>query len=283
MTISNQQCDRIAAIPKICFLNAAEFTMTYTTPSNARCVKTWLIELVTKGSFSLNVENSGWQSRSKGAGIIYAPQTLGCEDADRNLKVNRPTTSLYIEFTLENDDFLYEILKANGKFAWIDDSADVLQSLMADLIRSTNSGIPYSELYTVGTFYQILSLLINSDKRGDIIVTGQPLSLMPDMVLKANLYMQKNMASPIRICDIASYVGMSESGFSHAYVRITGKSPLTVLRAFRVQAARNMLVKGNFTLQMIAELTGFSDAFHLSRYFKQVMKMSPREYLKSSR
>jgi len=106
---------------------------------------------------------------------------------------------------------------------------------------------------------------------------------IPDMIMKAHSFMRSHLASGIQLADIAEHVGMSESGFSHAHQRLTGRTPLATLRSLRIEAARISIMRGNFTLDAIAKKTGFSDAFHLSRSFKKAFGLSPMKYLRSLR
>lgn len=270
----------VDSVPRITFLGAAEFTMIYPYTSKEICRRHWLIELVVRGSFMVNVKQSGWKIRSKGMGILYSPGTK-CRERSENNSRRIPTTSLYVNFAMDNDDLLYKAVESSNGFAWIDDSSGVLQELLSNVVKGVSGGVNNAMLYAIGTTCQIVALLAGAEKKGDTLFISQAFSLLPDLILKTNLYMQKNMASPIRLCDIAQHVGMSESGLSHAYSKITGRSPLTALRSFRIEVARSMLLRGNLTLQTIAEYTGFSDAFHLSKTFKAITGMSPRRYTKS--
>jgi transcriptional regulator GlxA family with amidase domain len=82
----------------------------------------------------------------------------------------------------------------------------------------------------------------------------------------------------LQLADIAAAVGMSVSGFAHNYKRQTGLSPMAMLRRMRVEAVKSHLMRERLTLEQIANETGFADAFHLSRTFKEVTGVSPRQF-----
>ena len=71
---------------------------------------------------------------------------------------------------------------------------------------------------------------------------------------------------------------MSESGFAHAYRRLAGQSPGQALRRMRIEAVKMYLLHNRLTLEKIAQLTGFADAFHLSHTFRKVVGVSPKQF-----
>ena len=56
-------------------------------------------------------------------------------------------------------------------------------------------------------------------------------------------------------------------------------APVAAYRALRIDRAKALLLRG-IPLHTIAEELGFSDAFHLSKAFKQVTGLAPRHFLR---
>jgi len=80
---------------------------------------------------------------------------------------------------------------------------------------------------------------------------------------------------------------LSESGYSEDYIRscfkeVTGKTPNEFLTEIRIQRARFLIdvYKDEFSLMQLAEKCGYNDYAYFSKKFKNVTKMSPREYKK---
>jgi transcriptional regulator GlxA family with amidase domain len=55
-------------------------------------------------------------------------------------------------------------------------------------------------------------------------------------------------------------------------------SPLEYVRLLRLDQAANLLRRSARSLKEIAEATGFYDANHLSKHFKQVYGLSPKDF-----
>jgi AraC-like DNA-binding protein len=75
---------------------------------------------------------------------------------------------------------------------------------------------------------------------------------------------------------IAHRAGFSGDGFRRAFKRVTGETPAAYRRRCRLEAVGRLLTRQDLTLANIAQATGFVDAFHLSRAWKQATGNSPR-------
>ena len=61
---------------------------------------------------------------------------------------------------------------------------------------------------------------------------------------------------------------------------MTGSSPIKYLTAVRIQKSKELLRFTDDTLAKIAKIVGFSSEQYLSRVFKALEGISPREYRK---
>ncbi len=77
---------------------------------------------------------------------------------------------------------------------------------------------------------------------------------------------------------ISRQLGMSYDGFRRRFAREMGLSPGKYHGQYRISQACQLLVTEPMTLKEIAIRLGFSDEFHLSKRFKQIVGMSPREF-----
>ncbi|MFH2002682.1 MAG: helix-turn-helix transcriptional regulator [Planctomycetota bacterium] len=76
---------------------------------------------------------------------------------------------------------------------------------------------------------------------------------------------------------MARHVQMSERNFRRMFLKILGEPPQRFLRDLRLSAAENLLRFQKITVGEAAEKLGFSDAFHLSRLFRQRFGYSPSQ------
>lgn len=100
------------------------------------------------------------------------------------------------------------------------------------------------------------------------------------LVQRVNAHLPQCIARPLKLADLARHLNVSVSLLSHRYREQTGETPRRHLLRLRLDQAKAMLVTG-YTLKEIADATGFANAFNLSRTFKRLEGVSPREYLRN--
>ncbi len=84
----------------------------------------------------------------------------------------------------------------------------------------------------------------------------------------------------LRITDVCSAVGLSESGLHRRFIAYFKQSPKEYLQNLRLRHAMELLFKGEFSVKEIAYLSGFSDEKYFSRFIKQKLGKSPSYFLK---
>ncbi len=94
-------------------------------------------------------------------------------------------------------------------------------------------------------------------------------------------FIENNSTRTIRIEELIELTYMSHSTLNRAFKKAAGCSPVEYQLQLKVKKACSLLITTNQSITMIAERVGFSDSNYLSRQFKKVMHMSPREYRKT--
>lgn len=79
---------------------------------------------------------------------------------------------------------------------------------------------------------------------------------------------------------LAEQLGLSGPQLTRRFQAAYGISPVRYATALRLTKARRLLVETEDTLEAVAELCGYQNAFYFSRVFTQHMKMSPSVYRK---
>ena len=86
--------------------------------------------------------------------------------------------------------------------------------------------------------------------------------------------------------NISEYI--KKSGYAEDYIRaqfkaFTGKTPVEFITEVRINHACYLIevYKESLTLAEIAEKCGYTDYVYFSRRFKQLMGMSPKNYIKT--
>jgi AraC-like DNA-binding protein len=101
-------------------------------------------------------------------------------------------------------------------------------------------------------------------------------SALSDPQLRRSIeYIEARCAEPIRLQELASVSGLSETYFSHAFKAATGMPPHRWQLQARVRRAKAMLSRSAAPLTEVAVATGFSDQPHFTRVFKALTGTTP--------
>lgn len=110
----------------------------------------------------------------------------------------------------------------------------------------------------------------------------KPKALM--RISSAISYMEKNYAQPISVAYLARHVYAAERTFRHLFKEITGLSPKDYLIRLRIEKATEMMAKDS-SIRVIdaSSNSGFDNSGYFTRKFKEIMKITPMQYLKKQR
>lgn len=93
-------------------------------------------------------------------------------------------------------------------------------------------------------------------------------------------HLQCTLDKPHRISDMARHANMSERSFIRHFKAATGSPPAEWLTRQRLQFARDLLETSKFSVEAIAERSGFGTAITLRHHFRHRLKTSPIAYRK---
>lgn len=254
-------------------LGAEYFKMKKPQPSHFISRRVWVLELIMKGQLQVEVENGEWMTLQENSGIMYASGTRYREKVPSSGTICH-SVGLFFEIGLLPEPAPWD--RFNEHFFRIIDEEKLLLPLAESSLHRLGLNIP-DDVQATADFLGIIAHLLRAEMRGKLLIVA---SERPggDIVARTHQYMRKRLGESLQLADIAAAVGMSVSGFAHNYKRQTGLSPMAKLRRMRVEAVKSHLMRERLTLEQIANETGFADAFHLSRTFKEVTGVSPRQF-----
>ena len=114
----------------------------------------------------------------------------------------------------------------------------------------------------------------------EVVITDRDEELI-NKVLK---WLEDNVAdAEITVDQLAAYVGMGRTSMYNKIKGLTGKSPVELIQAFRLEKATFYLKSGQFSVSETSYKVGFSDPGYFSRSFKKHFGMSPADYIKENK
>lgn len=102
------------------------------------------------------------------------------------------------------------------------------------------------------------------------------------LTIKSTLdYVTKNYMDKITIKSISKNFGFSEQHFTRLFKQFTGKTFIEHLTYYRLEQAKNLLLKTDLPISRIPELTGFCNPCYFSRVYKNYYGITPTENRRS--
>lgn len=93
-------------------------------------------------------------------------------------------------------------------------------------------------------------------------------------------YMRDNYASEISLDDMASVADLSTKYFCSFFKAMTGTTPVKYLLAYRIERSARRLISSDDSITQIAYECGFNDLSYFIKTFKQLKKITPKNYRK---
>ena len=127
-------------------------------------------------------------------------------------------------------------------------------------------------------------LMIDEPMEGDRPQPGLPLELnaRDPLVRRALLAMQQNLQAPLPIARIARDLGVGRRKLERHFNADLGIPPADASIRIRLAQARMLLSRTDRTVTRIAEETGFCDASHLIRVFRETEGATPDQWRQQS-
>jgi AraC family transcriptional regulator len=135
---------------------------------------------------------------------------------------------------------------------------------------------PLHDLYSDGLIMALLIAVLKLPKMEARVRTP----LAPWQLRRAKDYIEEHCLRAVRLEELASITGLSQSHFSHSFKASTGMSPHLWQINARLQHAKQMLAQTDNSLTLVATETGFSDHSHFSRVFRHHVGVSPSQWRK---
>jgi AraC-like DNA-binding protein len=84
-----------------------------------------------------------------------------------------------------------------------------------------------------------------------------------------------DLASPLRVADLARAVNMSPSRFAHVFKEAIGVSPHRFRKQLRLERAKYLLDERNWSVTSVAAEVGYSNVSHFISEFKRIFGHTP--------
>jgi len=111
----------------------------------------------------------------------------------------------------------------------------------------------------------------------------EPQTYASDRIGKVCALIEKNLASPVRVPELARTIGLSESAFSRLFKKCTNGTVPQYLNRYRIAHACRLLAETDLTVAEIVRTCGYLSPAHFQRQFQKIHGRSPTEYRRNVR
>ena len=224
-----------------------------------------------KGKFLVNGEEYNLQ---KGQGFLIEPEVQTFYQADEEV----PWTYLWIGFGGKKaEDYLRDLGLNKKQLIFQCGCGEELKKIVYSMLKhrkytAANEYFLEGLLYTFfGTLKENMEIAGNAgEKDGNLYVR------------KAVEFIQNNYADPVRVKDIADYVGVNRSYLYTLFQDNLQLSPKEYLTNFRLTRAAELLQLTDLSVETVAMSCGYQDALGFSKIFKAKMGITPSAYRKEN-
>ena len=154
-----------------------------------------------------------------------------------------------------------------------------VEEMFSELAEECQCRKPESNLVRKALFFRLLFFVLRSSSVSPVIADSKhelQLSLLFDFIAD-------NYARKLSIQDLAKAVGVSPNYLNELLQKTIGQSITEYLHRYRVEQAKIALENPESTISWIACCSGFYDASHFIRVFREFTGMTPGEYRKSKK
>lgn len=231
----------------------------------------YLIHYILEGEGIYKVNGKTYHLK-KNQGFLITPELENYYQADEE----NPWTYIWIAFNgvkaahylnyanLSKDNLIFECANASSLY----DCVNRMFELNADT--------PSNELEIQSLLYLFLSKLASNSATIDL---KQRNKVAAEGYLEQSIdFINKYYMKPIKINDIAEYIGVNRSYLTSIFKQKLSISPQEFLMNFRMEKACDQLKNSNQPINEIAKSVGYPDPFAFSKVFRKMHGQSPKQY-----
>jgi AraC-like DNA-binding protein len=217
-----------------------------------------------------------WHSR--GEERTVAPgcvQLMTPGETHRTTAVSEPASFFVLWWTPEAMDAAARELGVGPAVHFVEPQLEHPQVAAAmqrlhDAVNGGKSQLEIDHFYVESTAQLI-------EHAGERDLSRRRLSRHHPSVRKAKEFLHESFAANVSLDDLAAATNLSKFHLARCFRECTGMAPHQYQKLLRLQAARRLLETGE-TVRSAANNTGFADASHLTRAFRDWLGVSPGQW-----
>lgn len=183
-------------------------------------------------------------------------------------------------FSVDDDDkeFIGKLNIPYNTVTWLGDISEI-SSIVQKMTYEFYTAGPHS-IDAIKHYLYIFFIKLSRKLHMGLHFPSVKASAKYEVMINVRIRIRSNPVSIPSVNELANELSMSLSSFQHTYKKMFGVNVMTDIIHSRLQCAKALLVTTDLTLDSIAAQSGYSNAFHLMRQFKEKFGLTPTEYRK---
>ena len=95
------------------------------------------------------------------------------------------------------------------------------------------------------------------------------------------LELERRLAEPLTVAQLADSVNLSPSWSAHLFRRDVGTGPMRYLQCLRMERGATLLARTSLLAADVMKFVGYTDARHFRRDFRRQHGLAPRDWRKA--
>lgn len=229
----------------------------------------WVLFLLRQGSASLSFQEELLSLPGPSAYLAPPGRCLRLRELSGDSEANWLLLSGRLP-----DQFLGELLADPGPFLPLPAGCALLRSVHR-ICDGIDLGLAPDAIYAAVEGWRVLLELTRAAAMED------PAQSYPPLVSEALQIMQKEYAHLYGMEELAERLGISKSYLIRLFSQHVGQSPGKYLMNLRIEEAKLLLATGEYSVEAVADLTGFSDSNYFGKAFRRHTGQTPSQYQRS--
>lgn len=179
-------------------------------------------------------------------------------------------SKFFIEGILNSDYVIEEFIPSSNT---------ILEKEIHNLFYAMNNMSSGYKFKVIGSLYQLFGSIIDNHLYKSSHYDEKSIKDKSIPKLKKVLYfIRSNYDKPITLEDMAEFTEMSPKYFCSFFKKMTLKTPMEYLKAYRIERAARMLLNTDESVTDIAYSSGFNDLSYFIKTFKDVKGVTPQKF-----
>ena len=227
----------------------------------------YLIHYILDGEGEFSVNGASYRLR-QGQGFLIEPDYLTTYTSDQK----RPWTYVWLGFSGRRAKSILNSIGLNQDSpVFTCEPEQHLEQFVLDMLNH-NYGTA-SDLYRREAMLMLFFSTLAQSKRSTMADHSENA-----YVAQVIRYIQDCYHEPLRVEDMARYVGLNRSYLSTLFKKHTGLSPIKYLQTFRMTRAAHLLSLTKLPITAIAHSCGYQETESFHKIFKHHTGLSPKQY-----